>query len=44
LHGRHDADDMKYKQVLIIREAVTKSHSDIKQKSENEIKTWCCVK
>jgi hypothetical protein len=43
MHCAHKHDDMKYKQVLIIREPILTNFAEIRQKSENQITTWCCV-
>ena len=36
-------DEMKYKQVLIIREPAVAYKEGEEQKERSEIKTWCCI-
>ena len=43
LNCQDSHDEMKYKQVLIVREAASSHESSIKQTSENNITTWCCM-
>ena len=43
LHGADKHDDMKYKQVLIIREKPVQMVVGDAQSETSNIKTWCCI-
>ena len=43
LHTHHEHDEMKYKQVLIIREPSVAFKAGEEQKERSNIKTWCCI-
>lgn len=43
LHAGSHKDEMKHKQVLILNELPAQQQFEIKQVSENNITTWCCV-
>lgn len=43
VHGQHDKQLMKFKQVLILREVPPNAEASIKQTSEHQITTWCCM-
>jgi hypothetical protein len=43
LHGQHKSDDMKYKQVIAIREKPVNFKINEQQQETSKIKTWCCI-
>ncbi len=43
LHGQHKSDDMKYKQVIAIREKPVNFKTNEQQQETSKIKTWCCI-
>ena len=43
LHAHEKDHDMKYKQVLVIREPAVEFKAGEEQKERSNIKTWCCI-